>query len=94
MEGDTSYLTSFSIDGEHCLNTSSETTQSLSNGLRGDSNGSVLVNRTGDPRGCLSRFHALKPNISCLLLPISIGYDDRWGMMLVRGAGDEGSCGW
>ena len=36
-----------------------------------------------DPRGCLSRFHALKGNISCLVLPISIGYDDRWGMMLV-----------
>jgi len=39
MEGDTSHLTNFSIDGEHCLNTPLETTQSLSNGLRGDSNG-------------------------------------------------------
>ena len=38
---DTSLLTSFSIDGEHCLNTSSEAPQSLSNGLRGDSNGEV-----------------------------------------------------
>jgi hypothetical protein len=33
---------------------------------------------------------AHKPNISCLLLPITIGYDDRWGMMLVGGAGGEG----
>jgi hypothetical protein len=30
-------LTSFSIDGERCLYTSSEATQSLSNGLRGGS---------------------------------------------------------
>ena len=37
--GDISILTSFSIDGEYCLNTSSETTQNLSNGLRVDSNG-------------------------------------------------------
>src|SRR5215217_4141323 len=36
---DRGYLTSFSIDGEHCLNTSSEATQSLSNVLRVDSNG-------------------------------------------------------
>jgi hypothetical protein len=50
-------------------------------------------NRTGDPRGCFSRFHALKSNISCLLLAITIGYDDRWGITLVRGAGDEGSRG-
>src|SRR5215218_2600469 len=40
---DRGYLTSFSIDGEHCLNTSSEATQSLSNVLRVDSNGRVLV---------------------------------------------------
>jgi hypothetical protein len=26
----------------------------------------------------------------CLVLPITIGYDDRWGMMLVGGAGGEG----
>jgi hypothetical protein len=32
---------------------------------------------------------AHKPNISCLLLPITIGYDDRWGMMLVGGAGEK-----
>jgi hypothetical protein len=37
--GDTGYLTSFSIDGEHCLDTSSEATQSHSNVLRVDSNG-------------------------------------------------------
>jgi hypothetical protein len=42
--GVTSLLTSFSITGEHCHNTSSETTQSLSNGLRGDSNRRVLQN--------------------------------------------------
>jgi hypothetical protein len=36
---DRGYLTSFSINGEHCLNTSSEATQSLSNVLRVDSNG-------------------------------------------------------
>jgi hypothetical protein len=47
-----------------------------------------------DPRGCFSRFDALKFNIFSLVLPISIGYDDRWGMMLVRGAGGERSCGW
>jgi hypothetical protein len=47
-----------------------------------------------DPRGCFSRFHALKPNISCLVLLITIGYDDRWGIMLVGGAGGEGSYGW
>jgi hypothetical protein len=39
---DKSLLTSFNIDGERFLNTSSEATQSLSNGLRGDSNGEVL----------------------------------------------------
>ena len=33
--GDTRFLISFSIDGELCLNTSSEATQSLSNGLGG-----------------------------------------------------------
>jgi hypothetical protein len=88
--GDTCFLTSFNVDGERFLNTSSETAQSLSNALRADSNGEVLENRTGDPRGCFSSSHALKPNISCLLLPISIGYDDRWGMMLIRGAGGEG----
>jgi len=37
--GDISILTSFSIDGEHSLNTSSEATQSLSKVLRVDSNG-------------------------------------------------------
>ena len=37
--GDTGCLTSISIDGEYCLNTSSEAPQCLSNGLRGDSNG-------------------------------------------------------
>jgi hypothetical protein len=37
-----------------------------------------------DPRGCFSRFHALKLNISCLLLPITIGYDACWGIMLVE----------
>ena len=37
--GDISILTSFSIDGEYCLNTSSEATQSLSKVLRVDSNG-------------------------------------------------------
>jgi hypothetical protein len=42
--GDTGYLTSFSIDGEHCLDTSSEATQSHSNVLRVDSNGRVLQN--------------------------------------------------
>jgi hypothetical protein len=30
------------------------------------------------------------PNILCLLLPISIGYDNCWGIMLVGGAGEEG----
>jgi hypothetical protein len=43
VEGDTSSLISFSIDGEHCLYTSSEATQSLSNVLLVDSNGGVLV---------------------------------------------------
>jgi hypothetical protein len=40
--GDTGCLTNFSIDGEHCLDTSSEATQSHSNVLRVDSNGRVL----------------------------------------------------
>jgi hypothetical protein len=42
--GDASRLTSFSINDEYTSITSSETTQSLSNGLRGDSNGRVLQN--------------------------------------------------
>jgi hypothetical protein len=88
--GDTSHLTSFSNNGEYTPTTSSEATQSLSNVLRVDSNGWVLVNRTGDPRGCFSRFHALKFNMFSLVLPISIGYDDCSGMMLGRGAGGEG----
>ena len=41
--GDTCFLTSFNVDGERFLNTSSETAQSLSNALRADSNGEVLV---------------------------------------------------
>jgi hypothetical protein len=41
--GDTSYLTFFSVDGEHRLNTPSEATQSLSKRLRGDFNGGALV---------------------------------------------------
>jgi hypothetical protein len=48
--GDMSILTSFSIDGEYTPITSSEATQSLSNGLRGDSNGEVSTNLTGDCR--------------------------------------------
>jgi hypothetical protein len=40
---DTGYLTSLSIDGEYCLNTSSGAPESLSNVLRVDSNGGVLV---------------------------------------------------
>ena len=43
-------LTSFSIDGERCLYTSSEATQSLSNGLRGGSN----VQDSRNPRGLLT----------------------------------------
>jgi hypothetical protein len=39
---DTSHLTSFSIDGEYTPITFSEATQSLSNGLRVDSDGRVL----------------------------------------------------
>jgi hypothetical protein len=38
--------------------------------------------------------YALKDNISCFVLPITIGYDDCWGITLVGGAGDERSCGW
>ena len=45
-----SLLTRFSVTSEHCHNTSSETTQSLSNGLRGDSNGRVSRNLTRDSR--------------------------------------------
>jgi hypothetical protein len=40
--GDKSHLTSFSIDGEYTPITFSEATQSLSNGLRVDSDGLVL----------------------------------------------------
>jgi hypothetical protein len=40
--GDKSHLTSFSIDGEYTPITFSEATQSLSNGLRVDSDGVVL----------------------------------------------------
>jgi hypothetical protein len=40
--GITSFLTSFSVDGEHTSITFSEATQSLSNGLRGDPNDRVL----------------------------------------------------
>jgi hypothetical protein len=40
--GDRSLLISFSINGEYTPITFSEATQSLSNGLRGDSNGGVL----------------------------------------------------
>ena len=39
---DTGYLTSLSIDGEYCLNTSSGAPENLSNVLRVDSNGRVL----------------------------------------------------
>jgi hypothetical protein len=39
---DAGCLTSFSINSEHRLNTASGAPQSLSNGLRGDSNGGVL----------------------------------------------------
>jgi hypothetical protein len=39
---DTRFLTSFSIDGEYASISFSEATQSLSNGLRGGSNGRVL----------------------------------------------------
>jgi hypothetical protein len=45
--GDTSYLTSFSNNGEYTPITFSEATQSLSNGLRGDSNGKYSRNLTG-----------------------------------------------
>ncbi len=40
--GHASLLTSFSIDGEYTSKTSSEATQSLSNGLRVDSDGVIL----------------------------------------------------
>jgi len=40
--GYTGHLTIFSADSEHSSNTSSEAPESLSNGLRGDSNGEVL----------------------------------------------------
>jgi len=39
---DTDYLTRFSANSEYTSITSSEATQSLSNGLRVDSNGKVL----------------------------------------------------
>jgi hypothetical protein len=63
--GDTSHLTSFSIDGEYTPITSSEATQSLSNGLRGDSNGEVSTNLTGDCRpSSLICFQTLASTIS------------------------------
>ena len=43
QEQDTGYLTRFSANSEYSSNTSSEATQSLTNVLRVDSNGGVLV---------------------------------------------------
>jgi len=55
MEGDTSRLTGFSIDGERILKISSEATQSLSNGLRVEANGKGYSrNLTGDSRASSS----------------------------------------
>jgi hypothetical protein len=90
---DTGYLTSLSIDGEYTSDTLSERRGSILPASVSILMGGYWENRTGDPRGCFSRSHALKPNISYLLLPISIGYDDRWGMILVGGAGGEQLCG-
>jgi hypothetical protein len=48
--GDAGSLTSFSANDECISITFSEATQSLSNGLHGDSNGGVPRNFTGDSR--------------------------------------------
>jgi hypothetical protein len=87
--GDASLLTSFSIDGEHRLHISSEGTQSLSNVLRDDSSGRVLVKPYRRSSWLFSSSHTLKFNIFCLVLLITIGYDDCWGIKLVGGAGGE-----
>jgi hypothetical protein len=79
VEGDISYLTSFSIDGEHTSDTLSETVQSLSNGLRGDSNGRVLQS---PHRGfsCLVIETCLQPpSIDSLVPDILLEYDGYLG---------------
>src|SRR5215207_10844656 len=62
---DKSLLTSFNIDGERFLNTPSETAQSLSNGLRGYSNGgySRTLTRVCRP-STLTCFQTLASTIS------------------------------
>ena len=72
--GDLSILTSFSIDGEYCLNTSSEAPQCLSNGLRGDSNG-----RSPETFQGISRLvFDLPPNPSIdRLVPVILEYPRR-----------------
>jgi len=63
--GDASVLTNFSIDGEHRLHISSEGTQSLSNGLRDDSNGRALQNLTrGSHASSLTCLQTLASTIS------------------------------
>ena len=74
---DKSLLTSFNIDGERFLNTPSETAQSLSNGLRGYSNGGVLQN---PHKGLSPLDFDLLPNPSIdHLVPVILKYPRREG---------------
>ena len=83
----------FSIDGEYAPDVLASHDKGLSDDLRIASNGTCAGITVRRSSWLSSRSHALKSTTLWLLLPITVGYDQLGGIIVVGGAEGERSCG-